>query len=46
VEPVDKNLGRFFSDAFYVMTKLLLVSLLYDTLNMVKRVTETCRCDE
>jgi hypothetical protein len=35
-----------FSHAFYVMTNVLLVSLLYDTLKMVTRVTETCPCNK
>ena len=32
------------SHAFYVINNVLLVSLLYDTLKMVTRVTETCWC--
>ena len=35
-----------FSQAFYVITNILFVFLLYDTLKMVTRVTETCWCDK
>ena len=31
---------------FYVLTNVLLVVLLYDTLKMVTRVTERCQCDK
>jgi hypothetical protein len=34
-----------FSHAFYEMSNVLLESLLYDTLKMAARVTETCRCN-
>jgi hypothetical protein len=45
LKSVGKNLGML-SDAFYVMTNVFLVFLLCDTLKMVTRVTETCRCDK
>jgi hypothetical protein len=34
------------SHAFYVFTNVLFVSSLYDTLKMITRVAETCRCDK
>jgi hypothetical protein len=35
-----------FCEAFYVITSVLLVSLLYDSLKMITRVTETSRCNK
>jgi hypothetical protein len=35
-----------FSHEFYVITNVLFVFFLYDTLKMVTRVIETCRCNK
>ena len=45
LKSVGKSLGVF-SDAFYIITNVFLVFLLCDTLKMITRVTETCRCDK
>jgi hypothetical protein len=39
----EENLGEFFY-IFYVIFVVLLVFILWNTLKMVTRVTETCRC--
>jgi hypothetical protein len=38
--------GWLETHAVYVITNVLFVSLLYDTLKMVTRVLETCQCHE
>ena len=46
VKPVDTNFGRYFSRILCNHYSVrLLVSLAYETLKMVTRVTETCRCN-